>query len=113
MKYLTGIQKVLGVIFLSASSLVFAETLTIKLPAETTRLRVSNMPGYHLAVQNCLICHSADYIEYQPSDMQEKQWLAEVSKMQHAFGAVMSDNEAKAIAAYLAVAYGNKVNPLQ
>jgi cytochrome c551/c552 len=78
----------------------------IKLPPETAKLRPSKLPGYALALQKCMICHSVDYIDYQPPGMNQTQWTAEVAKMQHAFGAPISDDEVKQIGAYLAVVYG-------
>jgi hypothetical protein len=41
----------------------------IALPAENSKLRESALPGYAIAQQKCLICHSADYISHQPPDM--------------------------------------------
>ncbi|OQK15856.1 hypothetical protein AU255_16840 [Methyloprofundus sedimenti] len=79
----------------------------IKLPPETAKLRVSKLPGYTLATQQCLICHSADYINYQAPDMTQSQWTNEVFKMQRSYGAMFSEHEARSIGAYLAVAYGN------
>jgi cytochrome c len=113
MKQLNGTHIVASFILLISTALVSAETLTIKLPAETVKLRSSTMAGYTLATQRCLICHSADYIEYQPPAMPEKKWLAEVNKMQHAYGAPITDDEAKQIAAYLASAYTGKAAPTQ
>ena len=113
MKHLNRPHTTAGFILLISSALVSAEPLTIKLPAETTQLRPSDLRGYTLATQRCLICHSADYIEYQPPRMQEKQWLAEVKKMQHAYGAAITDDEAKEIATYLALTYADKATPTQ
>ena len=78
----------------------------IKLPPETAKLRPSKLPGYALALKKCMICHSADYIDYEPPGMNQTQWTAEVAKIQHAFGAPISDDEVKQIGAYLAVMYG-------
>ncbi|MFZ4700619.1 MAG: c-type cytochrome [Candidatus Methylumidiphilus sp.] len=90
------------------ASVALSEPLTIKLPAETVKLRPSVTPGYALALQKCAICHSADYIEYQPPSMSEAQWTAEVGKMQHAYGAPITDDEVKLIGAYLAASYSGK-----
>ena len=78
----------------------------VKLPPEKATLRFSKLPGYTLATQKCLICHSADYISYQAPDMNQAKWTAEVNKMQHTYGASLSEDEIKSIGAYLAVAYG-------
>ena len=84
-----------------------AAPVTITLPPETAKLRTSKLPGYAIAVTKCAICHSADYINFQPPGMSQTQWTAEVAKMQHAFGAPLSDDEVKKIGAYLAVSYGS------
>ena len=84
-----------------------ADANEIKLPAETAKLSPSKLPGYNLAQQKCFICHSVDYIHYQPPGMNQAQWTAQVAKMQHAFGAPLTDDEVKVIGAYLAVAYGS------
>ena len=87
--------------------LAHAAPKQIKLPPETAKLRKSRLPGYTLATQQCLICHSADYINYQPPGMNQQQWTKEVFKMQHSYGAQFSENDANSIGAYLAVAYGS------
>ena len=84
-----------------------AAPLDFKLPAETAKLRPSKLPGAAMAAQKCSICHSADYVNYQPPGMTQAQWTAEMGKMQHAYGAPISDDEVKHIGAYLAVAYGS------
>ena len=90
----------------------FADTLsaspkTIALPGETAKLRESTLPGYTVASQKCLICHSVDYISYQPPGMTEAQWTAEMTKMQHLYGAPIDDQEIKLLATYLATMYGD------
>jgi cytochrome c551/c552 len=90
-----------------AAVLVQAAPLTITLPAETAKLRPSSLPGYQIAMQKCATCHSADYVNYQPPGMSLKQWTAEMSKMQHLYGAPISDDEVNKIGAYLAVTYGS------
>lgn len=79
----------------------------IKLQPDTSKLRPSRLPGYAIAMQKCAICHSADYVNYQPPGMTQTQWTAEMAKMQHTYGAPISDDEIKQIGAYLAVAYGS------
>jgi cytochrome c551/c552 len=113
----------MGVAFIGAAAfhagLVSAATATpaasakqtasaeIQLPPEVAKLRPSKLPGYAIAMQKCAICHSADYVNYQPPGMSQAQWTAEMAKMQHAYGAPISDDEVKQIGAYLAVAYGS------
>lgn len=90
-----------------AAGLSQAAPLTITLPAETARLLPSSLPGYQIATQKCATCHSADYVNYQPPGMTLKQWTAEMGKMQHMYGAPISDDEVNKIGAYLAVTYGS------
>lgn len=83
-----------------------AAPLEIKLPPETAVLRPNALLGYQLARQKCSTCHSADYINFQPPGMSLAKWTGEASKMQHVYGAPISDQDVKIIGAYLAVAYG-------
>lgn len=86
---------------------VIAAPIQVKLPVEAAKFRPSSQPGYELALQKCGICHSADYIAYQPPALTLTQWTAEVSKMQHTYGAPIAEDEVIRIGAYLAVAYGS------
>lgn len=89
------------------AGLVLAEESTIQLPQETAVLKTSALPGYQIALQKCSICHSADYINLQPPHKNLQQWRAEVSKMQHAYGAPVTDEEVQLISEYLAETYGD------
>ena len=84
-----------------------AAPLTITLPPETAALKPSALPGYPLAQQKCSTCHSADYINFQPPGMSLAQWTAEAGKMQHVYGAPISDQDVTMIGAYLAATYGS------
>lgn len=79
----------------------------ITLPPDVSKLRPSALPGFVLAQQKCGICHSADYINYQPPGMNRLQWTAEVEKMRHSYGAPLDEHDVESIGAYLAVAYGS------
>jgi len=100
-------KNLLATVVLCWGSMALAAPVEIKLPQETAKLRASKLPGYAIAVQKCAICHSADYINFQPPGMNQAQWTAEVAKMQHAFGAPITDDDVRQIGAYLAVAYGS------
>ncbi|MET0382477.1 MAG: c-type cytochrome [Burkholderiaceae bacterium] len=76
------------------------------MPPAVTALRESPLPGYRVAQQKCTICHSTDYIAFQPPAMTQAQWTAEMTKMQRAYGAPISDGEVAQLGAYFAVAYG-------
>lgn len=77
------------------------------MPAETVALRPSALPGYAVAAGRCGICHSSDYITYQPPGMTLAQWSTEVAKMRTSYGAPLSTEEARLIAIYLAATYGD------
>lgn len=94
-------------LFMLLMPLAHAAPKQIKLPPETAKLRKSRLPGYTLATQQCLICHSADYINFQAPGMNQQQWTKEVFKMQHSYGAQLSEADARSIGAYLSVAYGS------
>jgi cytochrome c551/c552 len=79
----------------------------LELPPETAKLQPSNLAGYAIAAQKCGICHSADYINFQPPGMNQTQWTAEMKKMQHTYGAPLDDDEIKLLGIYLAVTYGD------
>ncbi len=89
------------------SALAFAAPADVVLPPETSVLRTSSLPGYAVAAQKCGICHSADYVDYQPPGMTKAQWTAEMTKMQKAYGAPISDDEVKLLGIYLAATYGD------
>jgi len=103
---LLGVALSLGLMGLALLPGASAAPLSITLPPETAELRHSDLPGYALALQKCGICHSAEYINYQPPTLTPAQWSAEVKKMQHVYGAPISDEELPVLAAYLASTYG-------
>jgi cytochrome c551/c552 len=84
-----------------------AEPVEIMLPADTSKLLESSLPGYTIALQKCGICHSADYINFQPPGLSLAQWTAEMGKMQHSYGAPLDEEEINLLGAYLAVTYGS------
>jgi cytochrome c551/c552 len=104
MKLLTSLLCAAQVCLMTMAS---AAPLSITLPPETAALKPSTLPGYPLAQQKCSVCHSADYINFQPPGMSLAQWTAEAGKMQHVYGAPISDQDVSVIGAYLAVTYGS------
>ncbi|KWR91596.1 SorB family sulfite dehydrogenase c-type cytochrome subunit [Cupriavidus sp. IDO] len=97
----------LALALLTGAGAAHAAPAEIKLPPETVKLKPSKLPGYMVATQKCAICHSADYVSYQPPGMSLVQWTGEMKKMQKAYGAPISDDEVEQLGAYLAVAYGS------
>jgi mono/diheme cytochrome c family protein len=80
-----------------------AKPLTYVLPEETTALRPG--PDMETARDNCMSCHSVDYINTQPPGRGSEFWEAEVKKMIKSYHAPISEADAKAIADYLAKTY--------
>jgi len=85
-----------------------AGALDISLPAETAAYKASDLPGYGLAQQKCLICHSAEYVNYQPPTSTPAYWKAMVARMKKPFGAPLSNQEADQIIEYLVKTYGQR-----
>jgi cytochrome c553 len=80
-----------------------AKPLTYEIPAETATLRPG--PDMETAQNNCMSCHSVDYIDTQPRRRGKEFWEAEVKKMIKSYHAPISDADAKTIADYLAKTY--------
>ncbi|MGR5095167.1 hypothetical protein ACPV5O_17785 [Vibrio maritimus] len=99
-------MKILIFLCLLFSAFTHAEFNSITLPSDTTKLLPSELPGYELARSKCHLCHSMDYVFYQPPRKDFDEWTKEMMKMRNAYGAPISAEEAKYIAAYLAVSYG-------
>ncbi|WP_137927207.1 cytochrome c [Cupriavidus sp. 2SB] len=89
-----------------ASSLAWAAPKEIKLPQETAIYKPSSLPGYNLALQNCMTCHSAQYVSTQPSTSPRAYWDATVKKMKKPFGAPLKDEDVEPIVDYLVKTYG-------
>ncbi|MGA8173049.1 MAG: cytochrome c [Methylocystis sp.] len=80
-----------------------AKPLTYELPEETATLRPG--PDAETARNNCMSCHSVDYINTQPPRRGREFWEGEVKKMIKSYHAPISDADAKTIADYLAKTY--------
>jgi sulfite dehydrogenase (cytochrome) subunit B len=80
-----------------------AEPLTYVLPEETATLRPG--PDMETARDNCMSCHSVDYINTQPPVRGKEFWEGEVRKMIKSYHAPISEADAKTIADYLSNAY--------
>lgn len=88
------------------AALPTASALEITLPPEIASFKPSDLPGYALVQRDCLICHSAQYVQYQPTSSPRSYWEATVKKMQKPFGAPFADEDIPAIVDYLAKTYG-------
>lgn len=64
--------------------------------------------GRDLTIARCVICHSVDYIEMMSPVMNRGSWEKTVRKMIDAFGAPVSDQEARQILDYLSKHYAGQ-----
>jgi mono/diheme cytochrome c family protein len=87
---------------------VFAAPKTIVLPPDGVQLKMSALPGYAKAQANCVACHSAEYMQYQPPTAPRPYWDAMVKRMKSVFRAPIDDADMPAIVDYLAKTYGNE-----
>lgn len=89
-----------------ASALAAAKSIT--LPPDGVQLKSSNLPGYALAQANCVACHSAEYMLYQPPSAARPYWDAMVKRMKAVFKAPLNDADMAPIVDYLVKTYGNE-----
>ena len=80
----------------------------IQLPPDTVKLTPSPLPGYVKAQANCTMCHSAEYMRYQPPSAARPYWDAMVHRMKTVFKAPIADADMPEIVDYLAKTYGNE-----
>ena len=85
---------------------LFTAALVLPAAAQEKSVVLKSAPGLDKVVANCSGCHSLDYIPMNSPFPSAALWDAEVTKMIKAFGAPISDADAKDIAAYLAANYG-------
>jgi cytochrome c551/c552 len=98
-----------------SSRLLFATTLfaasgaialDAQFPPESIAYRPSQLSGYSLVQRNCMTCHSAHYVQSQPSSSPRGYWEATVKKMKKPFGAQFPDDDIPAMVDYLVKTYG-------
>jgi sulfite dehydrogenase (cytochrome) subunit B len=80
----------------------------LQLPPDGVQLTPSPLPGYAKAQANCTMCHSAEYMLYQPPSAARPYWDAMVHRMKTVFKAPIADEDMPAIVDYLAATYGNQ-----
>ena len=85
-----------------------AAVKTIQLPPDDVQLKPSALPGYNKAQANCVGCHSAEYMLYQPPTAPRAYWDAMVKRMKAVFKAPINDADMPDIVDYLAKTYGNE-----
>src|SRR3569833_978565 len=69
-----------------------ASAIDIQIPQETATYKPSSLPGYQLVQQNCMTCHSAKYVQMQPTSSRAY-WDSTFNKMKKPFGAQFPDQD--------------------
>jgi sulfite dehydrogenase (cytochrome) subunit B len=103
-RFLTAASMTLALAAGSAS----ATMKTIQLPPDGVQLKPSALPGYAKAQGNCVACHSAEYMLYQPPTAPRAYWDAMVKRMKTVFKAPLNDADMPDIVDYLVKTYGNE-----
>jgi sulfite dehydrogenase (cytochrome) subunit B len=88
----------------AAPALAAVESIT--LPPDGAQLKASPLPGYEKAQANCVACHSAEYMLYQPPTAPRAYWDAMVKRMRDVFKAPVAEADMPAIVDYLVKTYG-------
>lgn len=91
-----------------AAGPAIAAVKTIVLPPDGVQLKPSPLPGYVKAQGNCVACHSAEYMLYQPPTAPRAYWDTMVKRMKAVFKAPINDADIPDIVDYLAKTYGNE-----
>ena len=104
---------VLAVVVLAGAagcaSVASAGSKSITLPPDGVQLKASALPGYAKAQANCVACHSAEYMQYQPPTAARPYWDAMVKRMKAVFKAPIADEDMPVIVDYLVKTYGNEM----
>jgi hypothetical protein len=90
----------------AAGAPAHAAPKSITLPADGIQLKESALPGYAKARANCVACHSAEYMAYQPPTAARPYWEAMVKRMKAVFKAPLDDADTADIVDYLVKTYG-------
>ncbi len=87
--------------------LIAAVAMALPAAAAEQPVELKKAPGLDKVEGNCSGCHSLDYIVMNSPFPSAALWDAEVTKMIKAFGAPISEADAKTIADYLKANYGS------
>ena len=99
---------VLTAALLSLADAGLAGSNSIRLPPDGVQLKPSGLPGYAKARADCVACHSAEYMQYQPPTAPRTYWEAMVKRMKQEFNAPLNDADLPAIVDYLVKTYGSE-----
>jgi mono/diheme cytochrome c family protein len=81
---------------------------TLELPQDGVALKASPLPGYVKAQAYCVMCHSAEYMLYQPPSAARPYWEAMVRRMKQVFAAPFDESEIPDLVDYLVKTYGDE-----
>jgi len=98
----------LAACLLASAGLAAGGTKSITLPSDGMQLKGSALPGYAKAQANCVACHSAEYMLYQPPSAPRAYWDNMVKRMKAVFKAPIDDADMPVIVDYLVKTYGNE-----
>ena len=84
-----------------------AAAIALPAAAQEKPVELKKAPGVDKVEGKCSGCHSLDYILMNSPFPTAATWDAEVTKMVRAFGAAISEADAKVIADYLKANYGS------
>jgi sulfite dehydrogenase (cytochrome) subunit B len=96
------------VVAMAAAGSACAVTKIIQIPPDSEQLTPSALPGYAKAKVNCVACHSAEYMVYQPPTAPRGYWETMVKRMKVVFKAPVADEDMPEIIDYLVKTYGNE-----
>ena len=103
---LIAIASLVAVAGLVTISVAKAGSKTIELPLDGVQLKPSTLPGCAKAQAISLACHSAEYMQYQPTTAARPYWDAMAKRM--VFKAPIADEDIPLVVEYLAKTYGNE-----
>ncbi|HTX02331.1 MAG TPA: hypothetical protein VMD07_01520 [Candidatus Acidoferrales bacterium] len=87
-----------AVVVLGLVAAGFPKSESITLPPSEIMFKPG--PNLGLVQANCLVCHNADYVYFQPA-LTRAQWTAEVNKMRAAYKATIGVDDVPKIVDYL------------
>jgi hypothetical protein len=102
---LTGLAGLMVNVCGSDLAEVGATPISYKLPNETAAFKPG--PNLEIVRNNCMACHSADYVQTQPRGPKFKRefWQVEVTKMIKVYGAPIDEADVGKIVDYLEQTY--------
>jgi mono/diheme cytochrome c family protein len=108
MGHKTMLAAAVAAVVLGVAGTAQADVKRIELPPDGLQLKPSTLPGYAKAQANCVACHSAEYMAYQPATAARPYWEAMVKRMKAVFKAPVDEADMPAIVEYLVKTYGNE-----